>query len=357
MIDSDKFYNKHTYQLFIGTYTDNSDSRGIYSISFDTSQELFNLLGSSFAGRNPSFLAQHGNYIYTANELAETGHVTAFAIEKDGISLRQLGLAKSPGSFTCHTTIMDKGPYLYGSNYGSGNIFGFKLAKNGSFIEETAFCQHEGHGPNKNRQEGPHAHAAGISPGKEHLIAADLGCDQLRVYKIKEDGGLTPLRTVATPTGEGPRHFVFHPYKPLLYVLTELANNVLTYHWSELDGYLILIDSKSSLPKDFVGNSIAADIHLSHDLRFLYASNRGHDSIAVFSLDEDGIPCFCDHSTSGGKSPRNFWLAPSGSHLLVANQDSDNIVAFPRDPDTGILGPAVANINIPKPVCIIHRTP
>lgn len=346
---------KKSYQLFIGTYTDYSHSRGIYSISFDTAQQSFALLGSSYAGINPSFLALYDDCIYTANEVTETGLVAAFAIEKDGVSLRPLGVAKSPGSSTCHIAIKHKGPYLYGSNYGSGNVFGIKLAKDGSFTEQVAFCQHEGHGPNKNRQEGPHAHSTGVSPDEHHLIAADLGCDELRVYKINVDGELVLVQTVATPPGEGPRHFVFHPDRFLVYVLAELGNNVLTYRWSESKSDLTLIDHKSTLPEGFEGESIAADIHLSHDARFLYVSNRGHDSITVFSLDEEGIPCFCNSSPSGGKSPRNFWIAPSGSHLLVANQDSDNIVAFPRDTDTGLLGPAVAEISIPKPVCIIHR--
>ncbi len=344
-----------TYHLYIGTYTDDCNSRGVYSVAFDASQETLRLLGASDAGTNPSFLALHGNYIYTANEVADTGRVTAFAIGEDGVSLNQLGIAEASGSFTCHIALQQSRHFLYAANYGSGNIFGQLLTGEGLFAGQTAFCQHEGDGPNKNRQEGPHAHSTGISPDGAYLIAADLGSDELRVYHIEDHGGLELIRAVPTPAGEGPRHFVFHPDKPLLYVLTELHNHVLTYCWAATDGSLDLIDSKSTLPNGYTGESIAADIHLSPDARFLYTSNRGHNSLAVFSLNEDGLPLFLKAFPSGGEFPRNFWVAPGGSHIIVANQESNNIVAFPRNAENGLLGPAVAELSIPKPVCIIHR--
>lgn len=346
------------YHLLVGTYTENSESRGVYSLGFDTADGSFSLLGAADAGPNPSFLATRDGLLYAANEVGDTGQMTAWRMDvgTDSFALAPLGEAKAPGSYTCHVALGRGGKLAYAASYGSGSLFGYATTENGSFGAQTAFCQHEGHGPNPDRQEGPHAHSTGFAPDEAFLIAADLGCDELRVYRVEADGGLSPAHTVKTAPGEGPRHFIFHPNGGLMYLLTELGNHVVTYRYSAADGGLAQVASASALPEGFAGENTGADIHLSPDGKFLYASNRGHDSIAVFALDAEGLPTFKGTFGCGGNTPRNFWISPDGTHLVAANQDSDNLAAFALNPATGMPDRQTGEISIPKPVCVIHST-
>lgn len=348
------------YFVYLGTYTSGqSTSKGIYVARFDTATGALSAPELAAEARNPSFLALHpnGRFLYAVGELggAQGGALSAYAIEAGTGRLKPINQVSSRGSSPCHLAVDKTGRYVIVVNYGSGSVAAYALKEDGSLGESTAFIQHAGSSVNPKRQQGPHAHSVNISPDNRFAVVADLGLDQVLVYRFDASKGSLeanqpPYAKVAP--GSGPRHFAFHPSGRCAYVINELASTVTAFRWDARQGALTEIQTISTLPAEFKGENYTAEVVVHPNGRFLYGSNRGHDSIAVFAIDKQGKLALVEVAPSGGQMPRNFALAPGGQWLLAANQRSNNVVVFRVDAGTGRLKPSGTEIKVGAPVCV-----
>jgi 6-phosphogluconolactonase len=353
---------RQKYLFYVGTYTDHG-SKGIYAYRFDSATGESTSLGLAAESAQPSFLviASSGKFLYAINELSQfngqpTGAVSAFAIQPKTAKLTLLNQVQSRGAGPAHIALDRSGKYALVSNYDSGSVAVFPVLADGRLGEATAFVQHTGTSVNKERQEGPHAHAAVFSPDNRFVIVADLGLDQLLVYRFNATAGnlgSDPQIVRAVP-GAGPRHLVFDATGRHLYVINEMQSTVVTYAYGAANGTLRELQLVSALPTGFGGTSEAAEIEMHSSGKFIFASNRGDDSIAVFAINakDDGTLTPVEIDSTGGQTPRNFVLDPTGAWLLAANQDSDGIVVFRVDPRTGHLTRSGAELHVPSPVCV-----
>jgi 6-phosphogluconolactonase len=349
------------YIFFVGTYTDHG-SKGIYAYRFDSATGESTSLGVAAETTAPSFLAiaSGGKFLYAVNEVSQfngqpTGAVSAFAIQPKTAKLALLNQVPSRGEGPAHIALDRSGKYALVSNYDSGNIVVFPVLQGGRLGEATAFVQHKGSSVNKERQEGPHAHAAVFSPDNRFVIVADLGLDQLLVYRFDEAHGTlgSDPQIVRSVPGAGPRHLVFDAAGRHLYVINEMQSTVVTYGYDARNGTLSEVQITSALPKGFPRNSEAAEIEMHSSGKFIFASNRGDDSIAVFAVNpKDGTLTPVEIDSTGGKTPRNFVLDPTGAWLLAANQESNDIVVFRVDSSTGHLTRSGPELHVPSPVCL-----
>jgi len=349
--------------LYVGTYTERTQSEGIYLLRMNRSSGELRRVGSVNAGANPSFLAIHpnGRVLYAVNELEQyqgkpTGAVSAFAIERNSGALTRLNEQPSGGGAPCYLSVERSAQVVLVANYVGGSVAMLPIQANGALAPAASVVQHTGKGPNADRQEAPHAHCILPDSSNRFVLAADLGADRVFVYRLDLDG--KSLRhaeggdAVMRP-GAGPRHLAFHPTLPLVYVANELDSTVATLRFDAERGALSPQGTSSTLPAGWTGTNYPADIHVAASGRSLYVSNRGHNSIAVFSVAESTGALALDQVVpTDGDWPRNFSLDPSGRWLLVANQRSDSIVVFGRDPETGKLTPTNQRIVIPSPVCL-----
>jgi 6-phosphogluconolactonase len=336
--------------FYVGTYTD-GDSEGIYKYELNPDGKLMRI-GLVAKTENPSFLSFNNakDVLLAVNEI-EKGTVTSYAVRPD--SLEQLSISDSGGSSPCFVTT-NEDDFVLTANYGSGTVGLLQLDAAGKLSDPLDVQQHEGKGTNKERQEGPHAHSAWFT-GDNKVISVDLGTNSLWLSTLNEQTKkLEPdnPETVSLTPGAGPRHLVFHPNKPWIFVLSELDNTITKFTLE--NGKYTKGASTSILDENFKGSSNAADIHISKDGRFIYASNRGENTIAVIELSDDGSLKVIDHVSVRGNQPRNFKLSPNENFLVVANQDSNNLVSFKRDKKTGLLT-YVSEIEAPKPVCILFE--
>ncbi len=348
-------------RFYVGTYTDHG-SKGIYAYRFDSATGASTSQGLAAESAQPSFfaIATSGRFLYAVNEISEfngqpTGAVSAFAIQPKTANLTLLNQVSSRGAGPAHIALDRSGKYALVSNYDAGSVTVFPLLADGSLGEATAFVQHKGSSVNKERQEGPHAHAAVFSPDNRFVIVADLGLDQLLVYSFNAAAGTlaSDPQIVRAVPGAGPRHLVFDAAGRHLYVVNEMQSTVVTYAYDAANGTLSELQIVSALPKGFARASEAAEIEIHSSGKFLFASNRGDDSIAVFAVNaKDGTLTPLEFVSTGGKTPRNFELDPTGAWLLVANQDSDDIVVFRVDPSTGHLTRSGPELHVPSPVCV-----
>jgi 6-phosphogluconolactonase len=348
---------------YVGTYT-RQKSKGIYAWRFQPATGKLTSIGLVGETANPSFLAVHPNrrFLYAANEVANyqgqpAGSVSAFSIDAGTGGLKLLNIVSSRGSGPCHVALDKTGKWLFVANYNSGSVASFPVHQDGTLGEATAFVQHAGSSVNPQRQRGPHAHSANLSPDNRFVLVPDLGLDQILVYRFDQaDGALTandpPFVKIAG--GAGPRHLAFHPNGRFAYVIDELAATVTALTYDSGRGSLQEFQTISTLPADFTGGKSAAEIAVHPNGKFLYASNRGHDSIAAFAIDPaKGALTAVDRPLTQGKNPRNFAIDPTGAYLFAANQDSDNIVVFRIDPKTGKLAPTGDVLEAGSPVCVI----
>jgi 6-phosphogluconolactonase len=351
--------------LYVGTYTSDSRSEGIYLVHMDRRTAQLRLAGSINAGENPSFLAIHpnGRVLYAVNELGKykgkaSGAVTAFGIAGDTGTLTRLGEQPSEGAGPCYLSVDRRGHAVLVANYDGGSIALLPIEADGALLPATSVIRHTGRGPVADRQGEAHAHCIVADPSNRFVLAADLGADRVFVYRLDLDGKkLRPVEAgdaVMRP-GAGPRHIVFHPTLPLVFVSNELDSTVATLRFDAERGRLSLLDARSTLPAGSKGTNYPADIHIAPSGRTLYVSNRGHNSIAVFSVSSAGAVALDQVVNTGGDWPRNFSLDPSGRWLLVANQRSNSIVAFARDDKSGHLTPTRQRIEVPSPVCLRFR--
>ena len=342
------------YSFYVGTYT-NGDSQGIdrYSIQVDG---YLRLIGLAARSDNPSFLTKSsdGKFLVAVNEISDkdsVGAVESFLIAGDSLLL--INSSSSGGAHPCFVTVNDAG-YVLTANYTGGNIGLLKLNTQGQLTGLLDVQQHTGKSVTE-RQNAPHAHSTWFTPDGNEIISVDLGTDELwfskldtTVQKFKPSG----QPKLAMAQGAGPRHLTFHPNGKWIYVVNEL-NGTVTLVEKTLAGMYKISASVSTLPEDYDKPNSCADIHLSSDGKFLYASNRGHNSIVIFEVNaSDGSLTLVGHESTRGKGPRNFSLTPDGHFLLVANQQSDNIISFSRDPNTGLLT-FTDEIEAPAPVCIL----
>jgi 6-phosphogluconolactonase len=349
------------YLVYVGTYTDHG-SKGIYAYRFDSSTGKLISLGLAAETAEPSFLAvdSGGRFLYAVNETGNfngqaTGAVSAFAIQAANGKLSLLNQVSSRGTDPAHITLDGTGKYALVANYTTGSLAVFPL-KHGRLDEATSFVQHKGSSVNPERQKDPHAHAIAMSPDNRFAVVADLGLDHLLIYPFdatKGTLGANP-QAVRTAPGAGPRHLVFSSDGRFLYVINEMQSSVVAYSYNESSGGLHELQSISTLPKNFSGDNTAAEIVLHPSGKFLYASNRGDDnSIAVFAIDSRaGTLTHVENEPAGGKTPRNFAIDPTGSWLLAANEDSNNIVVFRIDEKNGRLSSTGDVVQVPSPTCV-----
>lgn len=307
---------------------------------------------------SPAFLclSPDERFLYAASEVPERaeGVVGAYAISSVEGSLTELGTQPMGGAWASYLTTDPQGRVLLLSDYGLGRVALLPIARDGSLERVASVHQHHGSGPDPGRQDASHAHCIVVAPDGRHVFAADLGADRVFGYRLDVEGReLVPQQDLALPPGAGPRHLVFAPGGRYAYLVCELDSTVVALAYRPREGAFAIIEAYPLLPRDFGGSNLAADVHCHPSGRFLYCSNRGHDSIAMFAIRGGGRLESLGHRSTEGAAPRNFTISPDGRFLLVANQDSDTIVSMPIEPETGLLGPSVAITKVPTPVCLV----
>lgn len=349
--------------LYVGTYSVRG-SEGIYVFEFDRKAGTMQPVQAVSNAKSPSFLALHpsGNYLYSVNEAAETGPnkagvVSAYSVDRATGKLRFLSSQSSVGNGPCHVSIDQTGQTAFVSNYGGGNLAVLPIRADGTLGVSTEHIQNTGKGPNTLRQEKPHVHSATLSPDNRFVYVADLGTDKLHSFEV--DAKASKIKPAQTPfmtvkPGSGPRHFTFHPNGKYAYLVEELTSSVAIFSRNAQTGGLTLLqDGISTLPAGFSGQNTSADIHIDPSGRFLYQSNRGANTLAVFAIGGDGKLTKVGDQPTQGKTPRNFLIDPKGEFVFVAHQDTDNITIFRRDRQTGKLTYTGQSVKVPAPVCII----
>jgi 6-phosphogluconolactonase len=355
---------QHKYWVYVGTYTaEGSTSKGIYTYRFDAATAELTSVGLAAETTNPSFLAAHPNhrFLYAVNEVSnykgeKSGAVSAFAIDRANGKLTLLNQVASKGADPAYITVDKSGKYVLVANYTGGSIAVFPVLEDGRLGEASAFIQHTGHGSDPQRQEGPHAHSIDLSPDNRFAIVDDLGLDETLVYKFDSlKGSLTPNDPpfAKADPGAGPRHFALRSDGKFAYVVNEMAATVSVFSYDGAAGVMRPLQSISTLPRGFDGAKEDAEIEVHPSGKFLYASNRGHDSIAVFAIDANqGTLTLIEYASTKGQTPRSFEISPGGALLFAANEKSDNIVVFRIDQKSGRLTATGKVLDVAEPVCV-----
>lgn len=350
--------NSHHLAL-VGTYTGKTGSKGIYAFDFDSSVGVLTPKGLAAETTSPSWVAIHpnGKFAYAANENSKESAVTAFSIDSKTGKLTQLNQLPALGEDPCYLSFDKTGKYLFAANYTSGNVVVFPILPDGKLGEHTANVKDAGTlGPNKARQEAPHAHWIQVSPDNRFVFVSDLGLDAILSYRFDATKGtLTPNDPPAgkLKPGSGPRHVAFSPNGKFVYVISELSNTVTAFSYDASKGTLSEFQILSTLPDGFVGRNDDAEISVHPNGKWLFASNRGHDTIAVFAISAaDGSLKHVGEFPTGGKEPRHFSIDPTGNFLLAENQNTDSIAVFRIDAATGALSQVSLAKDIPSPVCL-----
>ena len=344
--------------LFVGSYAAAAEP-GIYAFRFDDETGALAAAGSFIGVANPSFLIVHPNkrWLYAVSETSRpndgaSGSVWALRFEREPWALQSINHQPSGGDWPCHLQLDATGGWLFVSNYGTGSVGVLPVLADGVLGEMADLVQHHGHSLNPERQEGPHAHSATTTPDGRFVIVADLGTDELAVYRFDSSAGkLGEHGRVKTRPGAGPRHLAFRPAGRRVYVANELDSTVTAYDYDTARGALRQIQTIDTLPSGVPENTVA-DIHISPSAQRLYVSNRGHDSIAVFDVEADGRLARVAVPSCGGKWPRNFALAPGGRFLLAANQYSDEVSVLPVLEGAAELGATCAHAAVTQPSCV-----
>jgi 6-phosphogluconolactonase len=356
--------DKGKYLFYVGTYTqEGSKSKGIYAYRYDAATGEITPLGLAAEATNPSFVAVHpnGHFLYAVNELGNykgpnSGGVSAFSVDQATGKLTFLNEVATRGADPCYITVDKSGKYVLVANYTGGSVAVFPVQADGKLGEATAFVQHTGKGTIPDRQEGPHAHSIDLSPDNRFAFVDDLGLDELLIYKFDASKGtLTPNDPPFTKidAGSGPRHFVLRPDGKFAYVVSEMGHTVTVFSSDAASGKMQVLQTITTLPKDFSGRNDDAEIEVHPSGKFLYASNRGDDSIAIYAIDSSkGTLTQVGIVHTGGKEPRSFEIDPTGKLLLAENEKSNNIAVFKIDAKTGNLTPTGQVFDVVEPVCV-----
>lgn len=341
---------KKTYDFLIGTYTQKG-SKGIYYAKYEPATGTVKIVNHSDAIENPSFLDfdRGQKNIYAVSE-TDGGSVEAWNFDKASGIFQKLNSKPSGGAHPCHISLDATGKWAFAGNYTGGTIGLLPINNDGSLGEPMQVIQHYGNGLNTARQEKPHVHSVNISPDNRNLFVADLGTDEVVNYSFDDKiGHLTEIQRVKLSAGSGPRHFVFHPTLSYAYVIQELTGKVTQFLYE--NGKITPMDEVSTLPPDFSGNNSCADIHFSPDGKFLYGSNRFYDTIVRFSVNQsNGKLTQIDQTSVKGKVPRNFGITHDGKYMMVANQNTDNIVIFKLE--NGKMTETGHELSVSMPVCV-----
>ena len=343
--------------VYIGTYTGVGKGDGIYVFRFEPESGTLTPTETVMGAANPSFLAidPTNRFVFSANE-TDPGIVSAFHRDLNSGGLHELNQESSHGSSPCYISIDKPGRYAMVANYGDGTLAVYPIGEDGHLQPSSDVITVSGAGHDQDRQDGPHAHMVAPAPDGHHVLATDLGLDTITVYDLDTaTGRLNPGSAEgavahAAP-GSGPRHLAYSPDGSIVYVINELSNTITGYAFA--DGGLTERQTIPTLPEGFSGENTTAQIAVTPDGLHLYGSNRGHDSIAIYSIGEDGQLTLVGHQATGGENPRNFALDPTGAWLLAANQTTGNVIVFRRDPDTGLLTRTGDPVEIPSPVAIL----
>jgi 6-phosphogluconolactonase len=358
--------------LYVGTYTEpirfgtgqilQGKGKGIHWFQYDAETGQLSERGVLEGVRNPSYLCfdKDRRYLYAVNELKEFegqfgGGVSAFRVDQDTGGLTYLNSQPTRGTDPCHLIVDPAGGHVLVANFMSGSVCVLPIMADGSLGEETDFIQHEGSSINPQRQAGPHAHAVEFDAAGRFCFVPELGLDKVMIYRFDpRTGKLSPAETpwVSVKPGAGPRQLVMHPRGGFAYLINELNCTMTSYRYDAASGALHELQTLPTLPADFSGHSSCAEVQISPDGRYLYGSNRGHDSLAIYRLDEDGGMEAIGHVPTGGRIPRNFEVHPSGRLLCAANQDSDNLVMFRIDSSTGRPEPMGQTAMVGTPICV-----
>ena len=340
--------------VYFGTYSRGA-SKGIYVARFDAATGKLSAPQLAAEAQNPSFLALHpdGKFLYSVGE-AGKGIIASYSRDAATGLLKPINSVASEGSSPCHLVVDATKRNVLAVNYGDGVAGVFPIKADGSLSEASSVVKHSGSGPNQKRQQGPHAHSVNLSKNNKWAVVADLGLDEYIVYALDAQKGKISRHDAAkVKGGSGPRHFSFHPSYQYAFGVNEMGSSVTAFKWSEDQGKLDEVWTVGTLPKDFSGDNSCAEVLVHPNGRFVYASNRGHDSLAIIDVDmPKGSMKVVDYASTLGKTPRNFRIHPSGKWLLAANQDSSNVVVFALDPSTGKLTSTGQTVDIGFPVCI-----
>ena len=351
------------YFLYAATYT-SKGSQGIYAWRVDGSSGKTAPVGLVAATQDPSFLAIHPNQkvLYAVNETSsfegqKSGSVSAFTIDRVTGKLKLLNRVSSHGDGPCHVAVDATGKLLAVANYGAGNFATYPLEADGSIGKTFHVISSQGTGPNAERQEGPHGHSVNFAPDNRHMLATDLGTDSVLISAFDAAAGTldpaVPPRVAVRP-GSGPRHLVLSRDGKYCYVINEIDSTIDAYQYDTETGNLTPMQHVSTLPAGFSGENTTAEIALHPSGKFVYGSNRGHDSIAVFAVDEKtGQLSLVEITKTGGRTPRGFALDPKGRYLFAANQDSDNVTMFRVSPKTGKLTAMRTTLSVKTPVSLL----
>lgn len=344
--------------LYIGAYT-NQKNRGITAARLDLATGAITGMKLAAEAPNPTFLEIHpgGRWLYAVNEVADhegrrEGSITAYEIDRATGSLKELNRASTRGAGPCHVSLDRTGRMAMTANYGGGSVASYRILPDGRVSEAVSFFQHEGKSVNAKRQERPHAHSINAAPDNRFAVACDLGTDEILIYAIDPPSGtMRKHGAVKLAPGSGPRHFAFHPNGRYGYSVNELLSTVTAFAYRK--GSLRELQTVSTLPEGFAGENTTAEIRVHPSGQWLYASNRGEDSIAAFRIDaRTGKLARMGNTPTQGRTPRNFYIEPSGRWLLAANQRSDTVVVFEIDTKTGALTPTGQGIPVGQPVCL-----
>ncbi|MEZ4595728.1 MAG: lactonase family protein [Chloroflexota bacterium] len=351
-------------RLYVGTYTRpapylaTTNGKGLHVYDFEPTTGRLTQVQEMGGIENPSYLclSPDGRSLHAVWEVLDwpEGLVSSYAVDPSSGTLSYLGVQGTRGSLPCYVMMDARSRAALIANYWSGSVALFPARPDGSLAEATSVDQHTGHGIDPVRQDGPHAHCFVLTANDRVAFSADLGTDEVIGYRVDLEAMTIRRHTsLALPPGSGPRHLVFAPDGRHAWAVCELSSTVAALGYDTTSDTLSLIETYPMLPGDFTGESHCADIHVHPSGRFVYGSNRGHDSITMFAVDQaTGRLRLLGHRSTEGRTPRNFTIAPDGRSLLVANQDSDSVVVMPIDQETGMLGATIAVNEVPTPVCL-----
>ncbi|MEK5038323.1 lactonase family protein [Sporosarcina sp. FSL K6-3457] len=337
---------------YVGTYT-KKDSKGVYQFTLDTEKKEISNVKLAAELSNPTYItvSDDNKNLYAVSKDGENGGVTAFSINSETGELTKLNSQTSAGAPPCHVSVNQSNNNVLTANYHTTKISSYLTNEDGSLNPATSVIEHEGSGPH-DRQEKPHMHFAGFTPDEKYAIAIDLGSDCVITYNINE-GQLKIAQVYKTRPGSGPRHITFHPNKKFAYIMTELSSEVVALHYDEKDGSFSKQQSISTIPEDFEETNDGSAIHITSDGQYVYAGNRGHNSISLFKVDQDtGELTFKERTSTEGNWPRDFVLDPSEEFLVATNERSNTMTLFSRDKSTGKLAFVQSGVKVPEPVCV-----
>jgi 6-phosphogluconolactonase len=349
------------YWVYVGAYTGEKNA-GIHAFRYNPAQETVVALGCVAETKNPTFLAVHpkGTHLYAVNETSgfrgdQGGSISAYQLNRRTGQLTLLNQEASVGNGPCHLVVDATGSQVLAANYGGGSVVSLPIRDDGSLGPARSVVQHTGSSVNPGRQKEPHAHSVNLSPDNRFAFVADLGTDRLYTYGFDPENGLSASAAPHSPSlapGSGPRHFAFHPSGRFAYVINELLSTVTVFEYSPGTGAMSAVQTLSTLPDDFAGNTSTAEIVVHPNGQFLYGSNRGHDSLVIFHIDDrTGRLRLIGHEPTGGRTPRNFNLDPTGSTVWVGNQSSDSVILFRVNTATGRLTSMGQELQLGSPVC------